>query len=459
MNIIAHNDHNSELLSTKISTFIKEFSVGAILKDCNAYKVRGFSIKDVFQVALENVFCHKSFYQREKTKTSSIPFAKDTFYRFMNSYSINWRKFTLSLGSSIINKAISHLTNENRRNVLIVDDSLFSRGRSKKVELLARVYDHVKHEYTQGFRLLTLGWSDGNSFLPLNHCLLSSVERRNRLQESSSLVDARSNGGKQRKLAQNKAPEVVLTLLKEAKSMNIPARHVLFDTWFCSPSSLQNIREIGYDVIAMVKKSETIHFRYQGRMQSPLTIYRKEKKRSGRSKYLLSVMAEVVRDGKSFPIKLVFVRNRNNRSDYLILVSTDITLSEEEIIQTYGKRWGIEVFFKTCKSYLKLGKECRSLSYDAMTAHVAIVFARYMILSLEQRRNIDKRSLGELFYLAYEEMEDLRYFDALILVMKELVNFVKKKMTIFENELNELLEIFFEDLPTLWKRSLKQCAS
>ena len=146
MNIIAHNDHNSELLSTKISTFIKEFSVGAILKDCNAYKVRGFSIKDVFQVALENVFCHKSFYQREKTKTSSIPFAKDTFYRFMNSYSINWRKFTLSLGSSIINKAISHLTNENRRNVLIVDDSLFSRGRSKKVELLARVYDHVKHD-------------------------------------------------------------------------------------------------------------------------------------------------------------------------------------------------------------------------------------------------------------------------------------------------------------------------
>jgi len=459
MNIIAHTDHNSELLSTKISTFIKEFSVGAILKDCNAYKVRGFSIKDVFPVAIENVFCHKSFYQREKTKTSSIPFAKDTFYRFMNSYSINWRKFTLSLGATIINKAISYLTDDDRRNVLIVDDSLFSRSRSKKVELLARVYDHVKHEYTQGFRLLTLGWSDGNSFLPLNHCLLSSAERRNRLQESSSLVDARSNGGKQRKLAQNKAPEVVLTLLKEAKSMKISARHVLFDTWFCSPSSLQNIREIGYDVIAMVKKSETIHFRYQGRMQSPLTIYRKEKKRSGRSKYLLSVMAEVVRDGKSFPVKLVFVRNRNNRSDYLILVSTDITLSEEEIIQTYGKRWGIEVFFKTCKSYLKLGKECRSLSYDAMTAHVAIVFTRYMILSLEQRRNIDKRSLGELFYLAYEEMEDLRYFDALILVMKELVDFVKKKMTVFENELNELMEIFFEELPTLWKRSLKQCAS
>ena len=52
-------------------------------------------------------------------------------------------------------------------------------------------------------------------------------------------------------------------------------------------------------------------------------------------------------------------------------------LSEEEIIRIYGKRWQIEVFFKTCKSYLQLVSECHSLTYDALTAHVAIVFVRY----------------------------------------------------------------------------------
>ena len=35
---------------------------------------------------------------------------------------------------------------------------------------------------------------------------------------------------------------------------------------------------------------------------------------------------------------------------------------------------------------------------DAMTAHVSIVFARYTMLSLEQRRNADKRSIGDLFF-------------------------------------------------------------
>ncbi|MFR3321845.1 MAG: transposase [Lachnospiraceae bacterium] len=51
----------------------------------------------------------------------------------------------------------------------------------------------------------------------------------------------------------------------------------------------------------------------------------------------------------------------------------------------YGKRWQIEVFFKACKSMLNLIGECHSLSYDALTARVAIVFTKYMLLAMGQR--------------------------------------------------------------------------
>lgn len=456
MNIVPHLHHSSEILSTKTSHFLEEFHIGKILKSCNAYKVRGFSVKDVFQVAFENAFSSKSFFQKEKEASASIPFAKDTFYRFMNSHSINWRRFTLQLASAVIQK-IAPLTAEDRRNVLIVDDSLFSRARSTKVELLARVFDHAEGKHTKGFRMLTLGWSDGNSFLPLNHCLLSSTKRRNRIQEASRDVDARSNGGKQRKLAQTKAPTVVQELLKEAKAAEIPARYVLFDTWFCSPASMIQIKELGYDVVAMLKRTEKIHFQYQGRGQSAPAIFRAAKKRRGRSAYLFSVEVEARKDEKTIPVKLVFVRNRNKPQDYLILASTDVTLSEEEIIQTYGKRWNIEVFFKMCKTFLKLGKESRSISYDALTAHVSIVFARYMMLSLEQRRNVDKRSIGELFFLAYDELQDLRYIDALHLILKMLVDVIKQRTIFMEKELDDMLNSFLENLPILWHKCLKQC--
>ena len=46
-------------------------------------------------------------------------------------------------------------------------------------------------------------------------------------------------------------------------------------------------------------------------------------------------------------------------------------------------------------SYLNLISECYSLTYDAMTAHVAIVFIRYLIIVMERRSNEDERTSGE----------------------------------------------------------------
>lgn len=89
MDIVSQNHIFGEHLSSKISCFLEKFHVGKILKACNAYKVRGFSVSNVFKVAFENVFRNKSFYQQEKMDSSVIPFAKDTFYRFMNSSCVN----------------------------------------------------------------------------------------------------------------------------------------------------------------------------------------------------------------------------------------------------------------------------------------------------------------------------------------------------------------------------------
>ena len=111
-----------------------------------------------------------------------------------------------------------------------------------------------------------------------------------------------------------------------------------------------------------------------------------------------------------------------------------------------------------CKSYLKLGKETRSISYDALTAHTAIVFARYMMLALEQRRNMDERSLGELFYLTMDELEDLHYLDALASLLNLLMDCAKEAEILDEEQINQLLDLFLAKLPNLWGKCLKQCA-
>lgn len=103
-------------------------------------------------------------------------------------------------------------------------------------------------------------------------------------------------------------------------------------------------------------------------------------------------------------------------------------------------------------------KENRTMSYDAMTAHVSIVFARYTMLSLEQRRNADKRSIGDLFFASYDELQDLRYMDALLLILKKFIDRIKERMLFMEKELDEMLNSFLEKLPFLWHNCLKHCA-
>ena len=84
--------------------------------------------------------------------------------------------------------------------------------------------------------------------------LLSSENKKNRVNEASEM-DKRSVGYKRRQLSMQKGTSVMLELLKQAKRAAIPAKYVLFDSWFSSPSSIHAVKEIGYDVIAMVKKT------------------------------------------------------------------------------------------------------------------------------------------------------------------------------------------------------------
>ena len=174
--ILLEND-----LSSIINAFFNSFNIGTLLKKVGAYKTKGVPAVAVFQLLFALVFTHKSLFQTLRSDgTGNI--AKDTFYRFLNSCNINWRRFVHLLAGKIIHEKLKNLTNQERVNVFIVDDTLYERKRSFKVELLSRVYDHCQKVFTNGFRLLTLGWSDGNTFIPVDTQPLTSENEKKRLQ-------------------------------------------------------------------------------------------------------------------------------------------------------------------------------------------------------------------------------------------------------------------------------------
>ena len=455
MSIIPQNQQGEELFNT-ISSFFKNFKIGDLLRKCNACKQKGVPILDIFKYKLCNVFSDRSMYMQMKTDSYHESFSKNTFYRFLDSAKTNWLRFTTLLSKKVI-ESLEPLTSDDRINAFIIDDSLFERTSCKKTELGAKVFDHCTGRYKKGFRLLSLLWTDGNTAVPINSCLLSSTQDKNVLGPEKTF-DGRSLAGQRRTLSRMKGTKAMIELISRALSAGIKADYVLFDTWFSSPAQLLDIKKLGLDAIAMIRKSSKIRYIYEGKKLNLNKIYGMNKKRRGRSRYLLSVNVEIEKDGMRIPAKIVCVRNKKNRKDWVPFICTNPDLSETEIIRIYGKRWQIEVFFKTCKSMLNLVGECHSLSYDALTAHVAIVFTRYMLLALTGRQNQDLRTMGEIFFFLTDELSDITFAYAFGIILQAMIESIHKHFQMTDEQMQEFINDFYLGLPEYMQTALAKTA-
>ncbi len=289
--------------------------------------------------------CTQSLYRAKETPA----FTTRTVRNFLNDGRINWQKFVCLLASAVI-KCLRPFIDSRRRLALIIDDSLFARPYSKSTELLARVYDHDKHKFLHGYRALTLGWSDANTFLPVNFALMSSKDPKNILGPCHNL-DRRSLVGRRRYQAQSKMNQVAVELVSQALKHNIPAQYVLFNSWYSSPKIFDQIKQLGLDGIGMLKRSAKVYYRYRGRLYSVKGLYERlrSEQRSPKAIYQYSC---VVKSDSGIELRLVFVRNQRKANNYLVLATTKVSLRPDKIIQLYGRRWQIETYFKAAKQYL-----------------------------------------------------------------------------------------------------------
>lgn len=456
MSIISQNDQEREL-SNAISSFISVFHIGNLLRKCNAGKEKGVPVMDIFLYKLCNVFKKSSMYMQMKTDSFHESFSKNTYYRFLNSVKTNWLRFTTLL-SKVVADTVEPLTSADRVNAFIIDDSTFERTSGKHTELASKIFDHCSMKYKTGYRLMTLGWTDGNTFLPVNSVLLASSKKKNQYCEENT-YDGRSIAARRRKLAQMKGTDAMLELLKTAKVAGHKADYVLFDSWFSNPAQILAIKSLGYDSIAMIRKSSKIHYIFNEEKLNLNKIYGISKKRRGRSRYLLSVDVTIGDGDASIPARIVCVRNNKKRKDWIAFISTNVNLEPEEIIRIYGKRWQIEIFFKTCKSTLNLVGECHSLSYDALTAHVAVVFTRYLMVALEQRKSEDTRTLGEIFFFLANELEDITFRHSMQIILEAMLASIGEIFNVSDSQMDAFMDDFVKRLPVYLQESLSKMQS
>ena len=193
--IITEISRVEHVILSKIDVLFSKFSISRLLKKSNFYKESGIQCVIVLKEIFDLFFSGKNLFRTLDMKPNDISSKK-----------------TLPTGFLI--------------NVLISDDSIYDRSRSKKVELLSQVFDHTTHKFVKGFNMLTIGWSDGNTFLPAAFTLLSSRHEKKILRLANGKIDKHSAGYKKRTEAIANATDILMKLF----DVNVGA--VIFNNTF-----------------------------------------------------------------------------------------------------------------------------------------------------------------------------------------------------------------------------------
>ena len=333
------NVNTENAVECQFGNAIKELKVSSLLKASNVRKKKGGSVFDIFQFLLLLVFQNCNLYHFLNSKKQDTAFSKNTYYRFLNEPGYNWKRFLTLLAVKVTNY-FNSLTKSDRVISLVLDDSVIPRERSKQVELLSHVYDHVIGKTVKGFNMLTLGWKDNYSFVPVAFNMMASADAGKRLVPASPNIDKRSSGYKNRQDAILHKPQTAIQMIHDALSAGIQASYVLMDTWFTNEPFIKEVVKDGIDVIGMLKDNKQ-RYSYKGKLYNlkQLAMFVNF---STPGSILGSVYVKTGRHG--IPVKLVFVRNRNKKSEYIIILTTDCSLPESEVVRIYGSRWSIEVF-------------------------------------------------------------------------------------------------------------------
>lgn len=109
--------------------------------------------------------------------------------------------------------------------------------------------------------------------------------------------------------------------------------------------------------------------------------------RLGKSRYrtyALNVYLDLPQNGEKLdllPIRLVFSSAVNQRKDkWVVILSTDIKLSAEEILEIYALRWSIEVYFKEVKQHFSFLKE-QTGDYAVHFASIHLAAIRFILIA------------------------------------------------------------------------------
>ena len=412
MDTIQQNSSTSKTFLSFSSVLSKGcLNISKLLRQSGFIKRSGADVLTLFMAFIKSIFCGAySLHDRYSLKDVETPgCGYSSLMRFISNSKNNWSLLMLLVAKTAVS-LISALNDKGHVNTLCVDDTVIERPRGKKIEGLTRIFNHVIGKTVKGYTNLLITWTDGITNIPVASELMTSRKSDCIIRELNKKIDKRCAGAKRRANAMMRKPNLLIKLCKGILNRGIKAEYVLMDTWFYSDSLVASLKELSLDSICMIKKNLKFAFVGETVKHNQKYLLSTLRKRNHTSDIISSV---VVQTESGQQVKLVFVRNRNNRKEFITLLCSNILLTSEEIVELYSRRWSIECCFKAVKQYLGLNTECYARDYDSICALNRISYIRFTVLEIIRRHEEDPRSHGQLFRDSCSAIRTISFIEAL----------------------------------------------
>ena len=269
-------------------------------------------------------------------KQSDNSFKKDTYYRLLQNSSYNWRKL-LSLTTLKILKLLHKVQDASSVKVFIVDDTV--EGKTGKYVEGSRdaLWSNKEKRNIRGVNVVSLNYSDGYSNFMIDFAISMGKYARVKFEEFTQELDFRTMAYKRRLEIMNGKSQIAIDMIKRAIKSGIYADYLLIDSWYSKPAFIKEMNDLGLKVISRIANNNKI-WNFTDKEKTLNAIYEKHKniKQAKAGKYgkkiqfnYFSVTVEHKNAGK---LKIVFIKTSDN---LIPIVSTDLEINDEEIIEIY----------------------------------------------------------------------------------------------------------------------------
>ena len=315
----------------------------------------------------------------------------DRITRFLNA---------ADLDSAALWKLVKPLVREIEREdgVLIIDDSILAKPYTDESELVCWHFDHSEQRSIKGINLLTTLYYSQNVSLPVAFETVTKPD---------FVLDKKT--GKSKRQATETKNELYRKMLSACAANKLKYRYVLNDIWYASSENMVFIKEsLHKDFIMPIKSNRKVALsaedKAKGRYVTVSTL-----EQDG------STLRIVWLEGVAFP--LLFVRQVFTDEDgtvgILYLISSDTTLTYEQITTLYQKRWKVETYHKSLKSNLALTKSPTRVK-RSQNNHIfasLVAFVKLESLSVKTKLNhfaLKTRLYHKAWASAFQELQLLQ---------------------------------------------------